>query len=166
MAKTKPCERCGSTTSKRVTTKARAMCIEIDACDRRYAAEQCDVSPVAEIEWTARTLGQRPGETRSETVLRVSKERHRLTLVLQRTREVLQLCTTRDFDAPEDVRVGKIGDEIGFGALMSAASKTWADRLRAGGDPGGSQHTCGPCEVTVQKALAEIDRVLASTVTT
>lgn len=84
-------------------------------------------------------------------------ERYRA--VLRRAREVLALCTTRTFDAPEDAFVGAIGERYGYGAVMSAASKMWAMKLRALGLPD-AQHTCGPTLWTVQKTLAEIDDAL------
>jgi hypothetical protein len=78
---------------------------------------------------------------------------------LVRAREVIALCRTRRFDAPEDPEVGRLATRIGYGALISAASKEWA-RLFDGTPQEGSQHTGGPCEATVKMALAEIDAAL------
>lgn len=84
-------------------------------------------------------------------------ERYRA--VLRRAREVLALCTTRTFDAPEDGFVAAICERYGYGAVMGAASKTWALKLRTQGLPAG-QHTVGPSECTVKLVLAEIDDAL------
>ena len=70
--------------------------------------------------------------------------------------EVLRLCRTRTIDAPEDRIARDIGERIGYGALMSAASKEWAAANARAGMPPGAQHTCGPCEVTVQKTIAQL----------
>jgi len=78
-------------------------------------------------------------------------------------RAVLAMCETRTFDAPEDEEVAALGERIGFGALMSAASKGWARWLACNKVPLGSQFTCGPCESTVWKLLADIDRTLRET---
>lgn len=75
---------------------------------------------------------------------------------------VLARCTTRDFSAPEDTQVRDLGERIGFGALMDAASKGWRDVLvaRYGESAAGSQFTCGPCEVTVKKTLTMLRSAL------
>ena len=79
----------------------------------------------------------------------------------------MKLCTTRDFDAPEDAEVGALGHRIGFGALMAAASKEWKRSLEATGWPSGGQHTTGPCFATVARtrkmlaaAMADYDRAM------
>jgi hypothetical protein len=82
----------------------------------------------------------------------------------------MKLCTTRDFDAPEDAEVGALGRRIGFGALMDAASKEWKRSLEATGWPSGGQHTTGPCFDTVDRtrkmlaaAMADYDSALRTT---
>ena len=85
-----------------------------------------------------------------------------LRAALEEAREVLALCHTRDFPAPEDAEVRAICERIGFGAVMGAASKTWADKCRETSMPAGGQHTAGPCEVTVDRALAKIDAALSA----
>lgn len=79
---------------------------------------------------------------------------------LEEARKVLALCRTRRFHVtPEDPIVGEIGARHGYGAVMSAASKEWA-RMFDGTPQEGSQHTCGPCELTVKRTLETIDAVL------
>lgn len=82
--------------------------------------------------------------------------------VLREARTVLALCTTGRHvrTAPEYAIVKRIGSEVGYGALMSAASAAWAEKFD-GTPQAGAQHTSGPAERTVQRALAAIDRVLA-----
>lgn len=78
--------------------------------------------------------------------------------LLRRARGVLALCTTRTFDAlPEDPIARDLGERLGYGALMSAASKEWAAANARIGIPPGAQHTCGPCESTVERVLGLID---------
>lgn len=87
----------------------------------------------------------------------------KLHAALVEARKVIALCTTRTFDAqPEDGVMRDLGPRYGFGALMSAASKEWAAWLAREGMPAGSQHTSGPCEATVTRALDIIDAALAA----
>ena len=83
--------------------------------------------------------------------------------VLREARIVLALCTTGRHvrSAPEYAIVRRIGSEMGYGALMSAASASWAEMFD-GTPQRGAQHTCGPCERTVEMALDRIDAVLAA----
>lgn len=97
-----------------------------------------------------------------EVVMRMRLDRDRIYAAARRAEEVVALCTTRKFSAPEDRIAREIGERIGFGALISAASKAWADSIRDSGEPYlvGSQHTGGPCEATVQICLAELREAL------
>lgn len=95
----------------------------------------------------------------SEECRRAFQRVRSLHLALVEARSVLALCTTRDFDAPEDEEVRRLGERIGYGAVMSAASKTWASKAKRE-RLDGSQHTCGPCELTVTRTLETIDAAL------
>ena len=89
------------------------------------------------------------------------RERDEARGLLVEVRDVLALCTTRAFTAPEDAEVRALGMRIGFGALMSAASKGWADLLSERyPEAVGAHHTTGPCEATVQCMLAKLDEHL------
>lgn len=62
-------------------------------------------------------------------------------------------------------RVEQLGDEIGYGALMSSASASWRERLIRSGYASGGEFVVGPCmgtliEVRKRAAalLAELDR--------
>lgn len=72
---------------------------------------------------------------------------------------VLNLCTTRRFEAPEDEEVGALGARLGYGAVMSAASRKWSQMFDHT-KQAGSQHTCGPCEATVQRTLRLLQSAL------
>lgn len=84
-----------------------------------------------------------------------------LRAALTEARTVLSLCkTARIRGTPEYRMVSAIGDELGYGAIMSAASSAWAEMFD-GTPQEGSQHTCGPSEFTVRRAIARIDEVLS-----
>lgn len=84
-----------------------------------------------------------------------------LRAALTEARAVLSLCkTARNRSVPEYIGVRDIGRNIGYGAMMSAASAAWAEMFD-GTPQEGSQHTCGPSEVTVRRAIARIDEVLS-----
>lgn len=84
-----------------------------------------------------------------------------LRAALTEARAVLSLCNTaRNRSVPEYLGVRDIGRNIGYGAMMSAASSAWAEMFD-GTPQEGSQHTCGPSEVTVRRAIARIDEVLS-----
>lgn len=91
----------------------------------------------------------------------VVQDRNRLLDALKDARQVLVLCSTRRFDAPEDPEVGQLGARLGYGAVMSAASKEWA-KMFDGTPQAGAQHTSGPCETTVRCSLDMIDKALTS----
>ena len=85
-----------------------------------------------------------------------------MPVVLREARSVLALCTTSRGarHASEYEAVKRFGGVLGYGATMQAASAAWAEMFD-GTPQAGAQHTCGPAECTVQRALAAIDRVLA-----
>lgn len=63
---------------------------------------------------------------------------------------------------PEDTVVDRLGNQIGFGALMDSASRMWAIRAAELGHPG-SEFVTGPCRAVrdawvkkAQQALAEM----------
>lgn len=78
---------------------------------------------------------------------------------LREAHDVLSLCITRRVAAPEDALVATLGESIGYGALMSAASRVWA-RMFDGTPQEGSQHTTGPAEATVTRAKKMIAAAL------
>lgn len=94
-------------------------------------------------------------------VTTLTAERDEARALLREARDALALCTTRTFSAPEDAEVRALGMRIGFGALMAAASKGWADFLSERyPEAVGNQHTTGPCEATVRRMLAKLDEHL------
>ena len=78
---------------------------------------------------------------------------------LREAHDVLSLCITRRVAEPEDALVATLGESIGYGALMSAASRVWA-RMFDGTPQEGSQHTTGPAEATVTRAKKMIAAAL------
>ena len=86
-------------------------------------------------------------------------EKRLLLAAAREARIVLALCTTCRSESPEDREVGYLGDCIGYGALISAASKMWA--MKFDGTPqAGAHYTTGPCESTVQATLRQLDYAL------
>lgn len=81
--------------------------------------------------------------------------------LLRQVREVLALCNDGFAPSEEVEEVHVLGERLGFGALMAAASKAWADRLREGGVAEGGEFTVGPCKATVDETIQKIDAFLA-----
>lgn len=113
---------------------------------------------------TMASLGLTAARARAEKAeSRISKAEATsdLRAALTEARTVLSLCkTARNRSVPEYLGVRDIGRNIGYGAMMSAASSAWAEMFD-GTPQEGSQHTCGPSEVTVRRAIARIDEVLS-----
>lgn len=131
------CDNCGSPTSN----EPQCLC---DACND----EEVDMTAVRA---TAHAAGY------AEAVADMDALRAALT----EARAVLSLCkTARNRSVPEYILVRDIGRNIGYGAMMSAASSAWAEMFD-GTPQEGSQHTCGPSEFTVRRAIARIDEVLS-----
>lgn len=83
-----------------------------------------------------------------------------LRAALTEARTVLSLCkTARIRGTPEYRMVSALGEELGYGAIMSAASSAWA-AMFDGSPQEGSQHTCGPSERTVHNTIKTIDASL------
>jgi hypothetical protein len=121
------------------------------ACARNVARIEAVLAEVAEA---ARAEGEAKGRE-------AEREAHRPVVeAATEAREVLALCTTRRSSAPEDTLVAALGESIGFGALMSAASRRWACMFD-GTQQEGSQHTSGPAEATVKRTLTILDKALA-----
>ncbi|ALH82944.1 hypothetical protein AN936_22075 [Sphingopyxis macrogoltabida] len=59
-------------------------------------------------------------------------------------------------------RIAELGDEIGYGALMSGAQAAWREALVEYGAVGG-EFVAGPCQATVTRALGVIRAALAET---
>lgn len=59
----------------------------------------------------------------------------------------------RDFEAPEDAEVKKLGERIGFGALLDSAVKGWHESAKEKGYPPGGAFTVGYCHSTVESSL-------------
>ena len=55
----------------------------------------------------------------------------------------------RDMNAPEDAAVEALCERIGYGAVMSAASRLWLRKV------GGGAFVVGPCYDTLAAALGE-----------
>lgn len=113
-------------------------------------------------EWPTKKGREQHGAEQTITTLhtRIAE----LEAVLREADEILALCTTRTFDAlPEDPIAREWGERLGYGALMSAASKEWRAYLARVGMPAGGQHTCGPCEATVTSIRERIAAVLPPT---
>ena len=55
--------------------------------------------------------------------------------------------------------VSRLGDKIGYGALMSAASAIWRIRL---GDLAGGEFCCSPCRSTAENLRRRVDKALAA----
>lgn len=107
-----------------------------------------------------KTPSQKRNHRRAASTIRpLRAENALLRATLEEARRVLAMCGTRRFDAPEDEEVGRLGARLGYGAVMSAASREWA-RLFDGTPQEGSQHTSGPAERTVSRTIAAIDKVL------
>ena len=118
------------------------------------------------LRWTKRGARARLGDVLGGRVIRIVRKAQpseaSAVEVLREARDVLALCTTGRHvrTAPEYAIVKRIGSEMGYGALMSAATAAWAEMFD-GTPQAGAQHTSGPAECTVQRTLAAIDRVLA-----
>lgn len=70
--------------------------------------------------------------------------------------ETLELCARGPFRDPlYHDRVKSLGDEIGYGALMSAASYAWREALTKQGFPVGGEFTSGPCRATALSLVNE-----------
>jgi hypothetical protein len=59
--------------------------------------------------------------------------------------------------------VQRLGEQIGYGALMSSASASWRQSLAAKGYPVGGEFVAGPCYATVVDALKKARAALTST---
>lgn len=93
-----------------------------------------------------------------------TKKIEALRAALSAARDVIALCDTpRPISDPRLYRIAEqLGRDHGYGALMQAVQHAWHDRMRDG-DPlhkPGAEHTCGPCQDTVTRALADIDAAL------
>lgn len=86
--------------------------------------------------------------------------RDELEEAARQAEKVLSLATARTFPAPEDAEVRRLGERIGFGALMSAAEKTWREWLAEQDMPLGSEFVAGPCRVTVERSIAALRAAL------
>jgi len=58
--------------------------------------------------------------------------------------------------------VETLGRRIGFGALISSASASWRSVLAEQGYPVGGEHTSGPCQATVDRALKLVRATLTA----
>lgn len=77
--------------------------------------------------------------------------------------EVMNLMRRPAFPDPHyHEYVKTLGEQIGFGVLMSTAEAGWRERLKERGDPAGSEFVSGPCRGTVDRLIAMIDEVNAS----
>lgn len=60
---------------------------------------------------------------------------------------------------PEDAHVKRLGDQIGYGALMDSARRCWRQKLKLDGIDGG-EFTVGHCHATVENVLAALNQAL------
>jgi hypothetical protein len=103
----------------------------------------------------------RQGRESDPTRLLVNREQfERICAAAHEAREVLRLCGQRQFPAPEDAEVKAIGERLGFGALMDAASKGWREKLAEEKWPEGGEFMVGPCRSTVERTLRLLDEAL------
>ena len=59
--------------------------------------------------------------------------------------------------------VEHLGNQIGFGALMSSAEASWREMLKQRGDPVGGEHVAGPCRAVLEKRLKKAREALEAT---
>jgi hypothetical protein len=86
----------------------------------------------------------------------------RLRKELENCIEVLSLVERPRFVDPdygEEVR--RLGDRIGYGALMSSASASWREKLAVQGYPLGAEFVAGPCYATVIDTLKKARAALS-----
>lgn len=148
--------------------QAGGLGMTLDEVVRAYASQiPREQLEALHIKTTEALVKSREERATMEASLRAAEERataaeSRATAaegLLREADEVFALCTTRDFSAPEDAEVRAMGERLGFGAVMSAASKGWADMLREHHPEAvGGQFTCGPCAATVDRIR---DRIAA-----
>lgn len=89
-------------------------------------------------------------------IIALLDERERLRDALA---EIVDSLTPAEQVPPEDPaygdRVRALGMEIGFGALMSSASREWNAWLVGNGYPEGSEFVSGPCRAVLQSDLRQ-----------
>jgi len=81
--------------------------------------------------------------------------------LLADVKEVLELCdpegrAAKSIIAPEDPMIKQLCERIGYGAVISSASRQWWLK-----DPIGA-YTAGPCAGTVSHMIQKIDAALTS----
>lgn len=79
----------------------------------------------------------------------------RLREALEAAEETLRLAEHPAFPDPiYHDEVKRLGQRIGFGALMSTASAAWREELVASGYPVGGEFVSGPCHSSIIRALS------------
>jgi len=148
------CSECGASYADPFEALAGAQCgVRLSGyewCKGRLTTAEEAIRSIARARATAHAAGY------AEAVADVDALRAALT----EARTVLSLCkTVRNRSVPEYLGVRDIGRNIGYGAMMSAASSAWAEMFD-GTPQQGSQHTCGPGERTVHNTIKTIDAAL------
>lgn len=95
------------------------------------------------------------------TIARLHRENAELRAALDEAEQTLRLVEHPSFEDPvngDEVR--RLGDRIGFGALMSSAQAAWRRRLQEHGGPVGGEFVSGPCYSTVTNTLRKIRAAL------
>lgn len=96
-------------------------------------------------------------------VARLSADLARAKAALVRVRDVLRLgAKVGPADPLTDPYVMVLGDRVGFGAMMSSASRIWRERLVSKGYPAGGEFVGSPCRSDVEAALKTIEAALAA----
>lgn len=87
----------------------------------------------------------------------------RALTTLQETDHVLALCPPSTVDPVIRQAVSSLGESVGFGALMVAASGLWRETLQNGFiGAGGGEFAVGPCRATVDSLQAKVRETIAA----
>lgn len=87
----------------------------------------------------------------------------RLREALEQALSVLTLMERPSSPDPQyHAQVKRLGEQIGFGALMTTAEAGWREVLAEKGCPTGGEFCSGPCRAIVDKAILEARTALAT----
>jgi hypothetical protein len=96
----------------------------------------------------------------SDEVLQLRAQLASARKALEECEEVFSLVEhPKSVDPAYGDRVRRLGDEIGYGALMSSASASWR-RYLASKSFAGAEFVAGPCQATVTNVLAQVRAAL------
>lgn len=111
-----------------------------------------DINPafISELGWTYVSAVPTPAEIAA------------LVAAAQEAEEVMALTERVPFCDPQHGdEIKALGDRIGYGALMTSASRSWHDAIERQGYAGG-QFVAGPCHATVMATLKLLRAALAA----